>query len=67
MRINFYFELVGKCKNNSVADLGFPVGRGGMDPLGGGHGPLTRALFAENVCENKRIGSHWEGALGIPP
>ena len=28
-----------------------------MHPLGG-HGPLTRALFGENVCENERIGSH---------
>ena len=31
--------------------------RGGMHPLGG-HGPLTWALFGENVCENERIGSH---------
>ena len=31
--------------------------RGGMHPLGG-RGPLTWALFSENVCENERIGSH---------
>ena len=24
--------------------------------MGGGHGPLTRAIFSENVCENERIG-----------
>ena len=41
----------------SVADPGFPVG-GGMDPLGGGHGPLMRVLFGKNVCKNERIGSH---------
>ena len=34
---------------NSGADPGFLVG--------GGHGPLTKALFGENVCENERIGS----------
>ena len=28
-----------------------------MDHLGG-HGPLTRALFGENVCENEIIGFH---------
>ena len=39
----------------AVADPGFPVG--GMHPLGG-HGPLLQVLFGENVCENKRIGSH---------
>ena len=39
-----------------MADPGFPVG-GGVHPLGG-RGPPTRALFGENVCENKRIGSH---------
>ena len=30
--------------------------RGDIDPLGG-HGPLTQALFSENVCKNERIGS----------
>ena len=38
----------------SVADPGFPIG--GMDPSGE-CGPLTGALFGENVCENERIGS----------
>ena len=39
---------------------------GGRHPLGG-HGPLTWALFGENVCKNKRIGSHRGRVLGIPP
>ena len=29
---------------------------GGHGPVGG-HGPPMRALFAENVCKNERIGS----------
>ena len=42
--------------------------RGGVDPLGGGRGPLIQALFGENVYENERIGSHrgWR-APGTPP
>ena len=35
-----------------------------------GHGPLTRVLFSENMCENKRIGSHggmgWAHPLDLP-
>ena len=34
----------------SATDPGFPVG---------GRRPPTRALFGGNVCENKRIWSHW--------
>ena len=29
-----------------------------QDFLQGGRGPLTRALFGKNVCQNERIGSH---------
>ena len=50
-------------KYTPVADLGFPVG-GGVDPLGG-CGPPTWALFSENVCENKRIGSHGGGGGSV--
>ena len=40
----------------SGADPGFPVrGRG---PILRGCGPLIRVHFGENICENKRIGSH---------
>ena len=39
----------------SVADPGFPVGV--CAPVRG-CGPPMWALFSENVCENKRIGSH---------
>ena len=39
---------------------------GGMDSLGG-HGPLTHAHFAKNVCKNERIGSHGGRAPGTPP
>ena len=48
-----------------MADPGFPVG--GRGPVRG-HGPPTRALFSENVCENKRIGSRrgWR-VPGMPP
>ena len=58
--VKFFFLKI------SVADPGFPVG-GGVHPLGG-HGPLMRALFSENVCETERIGSHrgWR-APGTPP
>ena len=48
----------------SVADPGFSIG--GVDPLGG-HGPLTWAFFAKNVCKNKRIGSRRGRAPGTPP
>ena len=49
-----------------MADTGFPVGEG-VHPLEGGCGPLTQALFSENVYENERIGSHREGrAPGVP-
>ena len=49
-----------------VADPGFP-GRGGRAPIGG-CGPLTWALFGENVCENERIGSHRGACAGhVPP
>ena len=41
----------GDAPTLTVADPGFPVG-------GRGRGPLTRALFGENVCTNERIGSH---------
>ena len=44
--------------NKSSADPGFPVG---------GHGPPTWVLFGENVCENKRIGSHRGRTPGTPP
>ena len=48
-----------------VADPGFPIG--GVHLLGG-CGPLMWALFGENVCKNKRIGSHrgWH-APSTPP
>ena len=40
--------------------------RGGVHPLGG-RGPLTWALFGENVCENQRIGSHRGVCAGHAP
>ena len=47
-----------------MADPGFPVGGGG---------PLMRALFGKNVCENERIwpcrgggGVRWAGPLDPP-
>ena len=44
----------------AVAGPGFPVG--GRGPIGGrGRGPLTWEFFGENVCKNKRIGSHMGG------
>ena len=50
-----------------MADPGFPVGAGGVHPLGG-CGPPTQALFGENVCENERIGSHRGWCVpGTPP
>ena len=48
-----------------MADPGFPIG-GGHGPLGG-HGPPTRALFSENVCENERFGSHRGGVCPARP
>ena len=51
----------------AVADPGFPVGGGGVHPLGGVCGPPTWALFGENVCKNERIGSHRGRAPGTPP
>ena len=33
-------------------------GGGGAEPLGQGRRCLTRVLFGESVCENKRIRSH---------
>ena len=51
----------------AMTDPGFPVGGGGVHPLGG-HGPPMWVLFAKNVCENERIGSHGGGhAPGTPP
>ena len=49
-----------------MADPGFPVG-GRCAPMGG-RGPPMQVLFGENVCENKRIGSHrgWR-VPGTPP
>ena len=59
-------DQMGTQHSKSVADPGFPVG-GGLDLLGG-CGPPMQALFGENVCENKRIGSRrgW-CAPGMPP
>ena len=49
----------------SVVDPGFSVG--GRGPIGG-EGPLTQALFTENVCGNKRIWSRrGKRAPSIPP
>ena len=41
---------------------------GGREPVRGERGPLMRALFGQDVCENERIGSHrgWR-APGTPP
>ena len=41
---------------------GSRISRGGR-----GHGPLTWALFGENVCKNKRIGSHGGVCAGHAP
>ena len=61
-----YYPFLANLVFYPVADPGFPVG-GGVHPLGG-CGPLTRALFSENVYENERIGSHREGCVpGMPP
>ena len=59
---------INGCTNNTVADPGFPVGGGGVHPLGG-CGPPMRVLFDENVCENERIGSHigWRAPGTLPP
>ena len=51
------------CPHTAV-DPGFHVG--GHGPVGG-CGPPTWALFAENVCENERIGTHRRRAPGTPP
>ena len=40
---------------------------GGMDPLGGGCGPLTQVLFSENVCKNEGIWSCRGCVPGTPP
>ena len=53
------------CETQPVVDPGFS--KGGHAPVRRGRGPLTWALFSENVCENKRIGSHGGRALGMPP
>ena len=45
-------------ENISAADAGFPVGE---------RRPAMRALFGKNVCENKRIGSHWGGCTPAAP
>ena len=45
----------------SVADPGFPVGG---RALVRGRGPLMWARFGENVCKNKRIGSHGGACAG---
>ena len=58
--------MLEKLQNSqAVVDPGFPVGEG-VHPLGG-HGPLTWALFGENVCKNKRIGSHRGGMCWAHP
>ena len=49
---------------NAVADPGFPVW--GREPIRG-CGPLTQALFGENVCENERIESHRGTCTGHAP
>ena len=54
-----HFDVITWKKYRSVADPGFPVG--GRAPIRGGRGPPTWTLFSENVCENKRIGSHRGG------
>ena len=50
-------KVSAKMTGKTVADSGFPVGGGW------GRGPPTRALFGENVCENKRIGSRRGGGV----
>ena len=54
MKQNFKYSLI-----ITVADPGFPVR--------GRRGPPIRALFGENVCENKRIGSRRGRTPGTPP
>ena len=53
-------------ENNTGPDPGFSVG-GGVDPFWGGFLPPTWALFSENVCKNKRIGSCRGRAPARPP
>ena len=48
-----------KIKVQTLADPGFPVG-GERKPCGGVL-PMSNILFAENVCENERIGSRSGG------
>ena len=61
MAVIFKFVLLGvttdgqtdrQTDRDAVADPGFPIGRSR---------PLMQVLFGENVCKNKRIGSHWGG------
>ena len=61
------------CKDKLVINLGLVNSggssishKGGVHPLGG-RGPLTWALFGENVCENKRIGSNRGACAGHAP
>ena len=54
--ITLKFVLIVQCLTG--VDPGFPVGECG--PIWG-HGPLMRALFSKNVCENERIGSRGGG------
>ena len=43
---------------------GSRISRRGACTHWGGHGPPTWALFGENVCKNKRIGSHRGACAG---
>ena len=51
-------------KSKAVVDPGFPMG--GHAPIRG-HGPPVQTLFAKNVCENERIGSHRGACAGHAP
>ena len=50
IKLQILINLLVNMLSVTVSDPGFPVG--------GGRGPLTLALFGENVCKNERIGSH---------